>query len=93
LSELAAQMTRYPQLLVNVRVTGRVDLEQATGVWEGVRSIENELGDSGRVLVRASGTEPLVRIMVEATSRDVAQAAVGRLQALVEAEFGTPPPS
>ena len=93
LSDLAAQMTRYPQVLVNVRVAGRVDLEHAAGIRDAVQSIEHELGDSGRVLVRASGTEPLVRVMVEATSIAVAEAAAARLQGVVEEEFGTVSPS
>ena len=89
LSALAAQMTRYPQALVNVRVGKRVDLGDAPNVWAAVREVERELGDDGRVLVRASGTEPLVRIMVEATSQTVADAAAERLRPVVETDFGT----
>jgi phosphoglucosamine mutase len=92
LSALAAQMIRYPQLLVNVRVARRVDLEHADAVWDCVRSVEAELGEQGRVLVRASGTEPLVRIMAEAASQDAAERAVERLRRVVETEFGAPPP-
>jgi phosphoglucosamine mutase len=87
LSTLAAQMTRYPQVLVNVRV-GRVDLDHAPALWDAVHAVEAELGDDGRVLVRASGTEPLVRVMVEAGSRAVAEQAANRLKGVVEAEFG-----
>jgi phosphoglucosamine mutase len=90
MSALAAQMTRYPQVLVNVRAAGRVDLEHATTVWDAVRAIEQELGDDGRVLVRASGTEPLVRIMVEAPAEAVANAAAERLRLVVEAKFAGP---
>jgi phosphoglucosamine mutase len=88
LSELAAQMTRYPQVLANVRVRPGVDLEQAEALWEAVRAVERELGTEGRVLVRASGTEPLVRVMAEAESEEQARQTVTRLCALVEAEFG-----
>jgi phosphoglucosamine mutase len=87
LSKLAAQMTRYPQVLVNIRVARRVDLEATPAVAHAVRAVEAELGDRGRVLVRASGTEPLVRIMVEAESQAVADAAIERLRSVVEAEF------
>jgi phosphoglucosamine mutase len=89
LSALAAQMTRYPQLLVNVRVAQRVDLDHAEPLWKEVRSVERTLGPDGRVLVRASGTEPVVRVMVEATSEAVARAAVARLTDAVESVFGS----
>jgi phosphoglucosamine mutase len=65
-TELGAVMTRHPQVLRNVEVTDRSGLEEAAAVWEAVRSAERDLGEGGRVLVRASGTEPLVRVMVEA---------------------------
>jgi phosphoglucosamine mutase len=87
LSVLAAQMTRYPQVMVNVRVSRRVDLESAPGIAAAVRDVEGDLSDRGRVLVRASGTEPLIRIMVEAESQAVADNAVERLRSVVEAEF------
>jgi phosphoglucosamine mutase len=68
LAELSNEaMTTYPQRLVNVRVERREDLDGATAVWDAVRDVEAELGVDGRVLVRASGTEPLVRVMVEAS--------------------------
>jgi phosphoglucosamine mutase len=87
LSELAAQMTRYPQVMVNIRVAQRVNLDSTPSIASAVREVETELGDRGRVLVRASGTEPLVRIMVEAESQAGADAAVERLRSVVEAEF------
>jgi phosphoglucosamine mutase len=89
LSVLAAAMTRYPQVLVNVRGARRRAPETTDTIAEEVRIVERELGERGRVLVRASGTEPLVRIMVEAESRTVAEAAAERLRAVVEAELGT----
>jgi len=73
LSELAAVMRRFPQVLVNVQVAHRERLEDAREVWDAVREAEDELGHDGRVLVRASGTEPLVRVMVEAESEDAAR--------------------
>jgi phosphoglucosamine mutase len=66
LRELAACMRRFPQVLLNVPVGDADGLESAERVWEAVRVAERELGDRGRVLVRSSGTEPLVRVMVEA---------------------------
>jgi phosphoglucosamine mutase len=57
-------MTRLPQVLVNVRLARKIDLDEATDVGQVVREVEAELGDRGRVLVRSSGTEPLLRVMV-----------------------------
>jgi phosphoglucosamine mutase len=71
-SELAASMERFPQVLLGVEVGNRDRLEEATEVREAVRVAEEALGDRGRVLVRASGTEPLVRVMVEALSEEEA---------------------
>jgi phosphoglucosamine mutase len=85
LAELAAQMRRYPQLLTSVRVARGVTLDSRPEVMEATRAVERELGDRGRVLVRASGTEPVVRIMVEAESQSVAEAAMNRLRSVVEA--------
>jgi phosphoglucosamine mutase len=88
LSDLAGQMTRVPQVLVNVRVARRVDVGASAVLDAAVRSIEAELGESGRVLVRGSGTEPLVRVMIEADSQSVADTAAERLRIVVVAEFG-----
>ncbi|NLU81768.1 phosphoglucosamine mutase [Rhodococcus sp. HNM0569] len=72
LAELASAMTTLPQILVNVRVTDKAAVAAAPAVLDAVRAVEDELGDSGRVLLRPSGTEQLVRVMVEAS--DVAEA-------------------
>ncbi|MCP4090005.1 MAG: phosphoglucosamine mutase [Gammaproteobacteria bacterium] len=64
LTELAAKMPKYPQALVNVRVAGKMDLNSKS-VQASVQSVEHQLGDCGRVVLRASGTEPVVRVMVE----------------------------
>ena len=66
LASLAAVVTKYPQVLRSVRVADRGGLEAASGFWDAVHAAEAELGDQGRVLVRPSGTEPVVRVMVEA---------------------------
>jgi phosphoglucosamine mutase len=85
LAELADDaMTRLPQVLHNVRVTGAA-AEVAARVAAEVSEVEAELGDHGRVLIRASGTEPLVRVMVEAPTHDQAEAAATRLVAAVQA--------
>ena len=65
LAELAAGMTRYPQTLVNVRVHQKIDLKNAAPIQAAVARAEQQLGARGRVVLRASGTEPLVRVMVE----------------------------
>jgi phosphoglucosamine mutase len=72
--EIASCMRRYPQVLENVEVGDRDGLDDATDVWTAVKEAERDLGDRGRVLVRASGTEPLVRVMVEAESEEEAAA-------------------
>ena len=64
LHDLKAGMSKCPQTLINVSVAGRVDL-QRTLIQEAVQVVERQLGDNGRVLLRASGTEPMVRVMVE----------------------------
>jgi phosphoglucosamine mutase len=58
-------MTKYPQVLVNVPIEGRVDLDGSPGIQEAVADVEGVLADRGRILLRASGTEPLIRVMVE----------------------------
>jgi phosphoglucosamine mutase len=81
-------MSKLPQRLVNVRVRDRGALEQAEQVDAAVRAAAQELDGRGRVLVRPSGTEPLVRVMVEAPTDEEADAICGRLVALVEQELG-----
>jgi phosphoglucosamine mutase len=88
LSELATVMRRLPQVLVNVRVADRGALEGAAGVWRAVEAEEARLGDRGRVLVRPSGTEALVRVMVEAETEAEARDTAERLAGLVAAELG-----
>jgi phosphoglucosamine mutase len=72
-AEFVAPMRRFPQVLRNIEVSDREGLDGAQEVWDAVRAAESELGKSGRVLVRASGTEPLVRVMVEAETREAAR--------------------
>jgi phosphoglucosamine mutase len=72
LAELLADVTLFPQVLINVRLKPGQDWKSNTRMEQETRAVEAELGDTGRVLIRASGTEPLVRVMVEA--RDAVQA-------------------
>jgi phosphoglucosamine mutase len=81
-------MSKLPQRLVNVRVRDRGALEHAEQVDAAVRAAAQALDGRGRVLVRPSGTEPLVRVMVEAPTDDEADAVCGQLVALVERELG-----
>jgi phosphoglucosamine mutase len=87
-SELAGQMARVPQVLVNVRVARRVDIDDSAELADAVRAVEIELGETGRVLVRASGTEPLVRVMIEADEQSVADRAAAHLRDVVVSQFG-----
>ena len=89
LAELAGEaMTRLPQELVSVVVSDPERLASARAVWEEVSAVEAELGRAGRVLLRPSGTEPVVRVMVEATSADQARDAVDRLCRAVRSHLG-----
>jgi phosphoglucosamine mutase len=81
-------MARLPQRLVNVQVRDRSALERAAGVEQGIREAERALDGRGRVLVRPSGTEPLIRVMVEAPTDEEAEDVCARLVALVERELG-----
>lgn len=84
----AEAITEYPQVLENVRVARGVDVDGAASLWDEVAHVEAELGDDGRVLVRPSGTEPLVRVMVEAPSLDVARRYADRLAAVAASTLG-----
>ena len=77
-------MTRFPQLLVNVRVADKGRLAQAEEVWQAVRAEEEALGDEGRVVLRPSGTESLVRVMVEAPTQERCEEIAERLAVTVE---------
>jgi phosphoglucosamine mutase len=81
-------MEKLPQRLVNVRVRDRSALESADAVWAAVERESESLRGRGRVLVRPSGTEPLVRVMVEAPAEAECEEIAGRLANLVEAELG-----
>jgi phosphoglucosamine mutase len=79
LADLAAKVTIYPQVLVNVTGVDRHRVESDEGVTQAVEAASRELGDTGRVLLRPSGTEPVVRVMVEAETQAVADDVAARL--------------
>lgn len=85
--ELASAMVRFPQILINVKGVDKDKLPQSKTVTEAVKSAEKELGEKGRVLLRASGTEPLIRVMVEASSDSVASDIAKRLAEVVAQEL------
>jgi len=85
MGELAAVMTRLPQVLVNVQDVDKTSVASSEQVAQAVASAKAELGASGRVLLRPSGTEPLVRVMVEAPTREQATKVADHLAASVRA--------
>lgn len=88
LSELAAEMTIYPQVLKNVKVTNKEEALNNSQILKEVEAVEHELGENGRVLVRPSGTEPLIRVMVEASTEEECEKYVDRIVKIVEDLFG-----
>jgi phosphoglucosamine mutase len=71
LHELKSGMQKYPQVLVNVKTSKKINPDQDEGIQKTVKAVEKKLGDNGRVLLRASGTEPLIRVMVEGLQEDL----------------------
>ena len=88
LSELAKAMRHYPQVLINVQVADKGRLSTSAALADAVHAAEERLGDDGRVLVRASGTEPLIRVMVEAGDAGVAQDVAEAIVSVVKAQLG-----
>jgi phosphoglucosamine mutase len=91
-SRLAHVFESVPQVLININVTvaGRAGFESSEALWDEVRLAEESLGADGRVLLRASGTEPVVRVMVEALDAKVAEQTANRLAEVVRTELGSP---
>jgi phosphoglucosamine mutase len=88
LSELAKAMSAVPQVLVNVKVTRKPDLESMPDVARAMREGEQSLNGSGRILVRYSGTEPLLRIMVEGEKASMIREVAERLAGVVRTHLG-----
>ncbi|MBI2168358.1 MAG: phosphoglucosamine mutase [Actinobacteria bacterium] len=89
-SDLASVVTKLPQVLASVRVADRSGLDAADSFWAEVAAVEAELGREGRVLVRPSGTEPLVRVMVEAPTDADAARHTARLSGALVSALGDP---
>jgi phosphoglucosamine mutase len=83
LSELAAGMPKYPQTMVNVRVEKRMNPDDSPAIQDAVVEAQNELADTGRVVLRASGTEPVIRVMVEGQDKQMVNELAERLAAVV----------
>ena len=79
LYDLKKEMTKYPQVLINVKTNGKLDLENHENLNQVISVVKGELADKGRVLIRESGTEPLVRIMVESIDLDLANKSANQL--------------
>ncbi|OAS86237.1 MULTISPECIES: phosphoglucosamine mutase [Metabacillus] len=88
LSELAGEMKKYPQLLINVKVTDKYRVTENEKVKEIIESVEQEMNGNGRILVRPSGTEPLVRVMAEAPTEEQCREYVERIVDIVKQEMG-----
>ena len=73
MSELAAPLKIYPQVLENVRVTDKKAAQSDSDMQKAVAAVTEKLGDTGRILVRESGTEPVIRVMVEAPDQEICQ--------------------
>ena len=89
LSELAAPFTVYPQVLENVRVKDKTAAQNDPDVQAVVKSVSDALGETGRILVRESGTEPLVRVMVEAENEEICRKYVDQVVAVIKANGHT----
>ncbi|MFC4386194.1 phosphoglucosamine mutase [Gracilibacillus marinus] len=88
LSELASEMKKYPQVLKNIKVMNKNEVMTNPLVLETIEKVENDMGDQGRVLVRPSGTEPLVRVMVEAPTLEDCNKYTDEVVKVIEAVIG-----
>ena len=85
LAELSSGMRKFPQVLLNVKVAKRFDPSKVPSVQEAIQKIEKRMGGDGRVVLRASGTEPVIRVMVEGTGETATRAAATELAEVVKA--------
>ena len=86
LSQLCEGFTVYPQVLKNIRVTDKTAAQNDPDVQAAVAEVAANLGDSGRILVRESGTEPLVRVMVEAESQEICEKYVEHVLSVIRSK-------
>ena len=87
LSSLGALMTRFPQVLVNVRVRSKAGWQENSRIAAAVQAAEAKLGEDGRILVRASGTEPLIRVMAEGPAQDELERLAAEVAQVIRAEL------
>lgn len=87
LHEIKSGMTKYPQTLINVEVSKRIDLQENRKIVEAVAQAEAELQDKGRILLRYSGTEPLVRVMVEGEDIQLVKTQAEKLAAVIKQQI------
>lgn len=88
LSQLASEMKKFPQLLVNLKVQDKTKVLESEKVHTVIQEVEAEMNGDGRILVRPSGTEPLVRVMAEATSAELCQQYADRIASVIKEEIG-----
>ena len=84
LIELKSKMTKYPQVLINVKTDTKVNLQEESKLSQAINSVESKLSKTGRVLVRESGTEPLVRVMVESSNYGLAKESAEELAKIIQ---------
>ena len=88
LSELFQIMDVFPQILINVAVKKKPDIETVPEIFDAIRSVESALGKEGRVLVRYSGTQPLCRVMTEGPTREETQQYCEQIAKIVREKLG-----
>jgi len=84
LLELKGSMTKYPQVLINIKSEAKIDLQRKSKLTQAIKTIESKLSKNGRVLVRESGTEPLVRVMVECADNDLSNESAQQLAEIIK---------
>jgi len=88
LHELKSGMQKYPQVLVNVKTNKKINPDEDVNIQKSMKDIEKKMGDTGRVLLRASGTEPLIRVMVEGQDKDLVKSYANQLADVVKKAIG-----
>lgn len=81
-------MQKYPQILVNIKTGKKINPDEDEGIQKAVKAVEKKLGNTGRVLLRASGTEPLIRVMVEGQDQETVKSYANQLAEEVRKAIG-----